>query len=424
MQLKRASLPHGFSGGTSPSLPHASKAVASLSPGLLRARPQPRLRFLTRSRWLLCASMLLVAASVRADETTGNWSGTLELRGNYYWETSTRVVAPEASLRVVTPTGVDIRAGYLVDAITSASLAAGVVSDVRFTEIRNQGSLGAGYEFDLGDTQLRVDGNARLSHEPDYLSTSGGLSFALSMNQRATVLGASIGFVHDDVGRVLRGQNTTGPDGRNLSNRGTVGNLDGVNLSLSLSQALSRTTTLSGGYELVRTWGFLQNAYRGVMVDGLLRQEQHPDHRARYAVFGRFAHFIEATGTAAHVLMRIYADDWSVAALNPEVRLYQRIGEALTLRLRYRYYVQSAAFFYNTPDQYDQDNVLVTADPKMSSFESHLVGAHALVQLSFLRGGALDFFSRSSFDFSFEYLIQTNRFGNAVLAQSGLVVPF
>lgn len=367
---------------------------------------------------LLCT--LWPAANAWADATTGTWTGSAELRGNYYWETSTRVTAPEANLRVVAPNGVEVRAGYLVDAITSASLASGVVSDVRFTEVRNQGVVGTGYEFDLGNAQLRTDASFRLSHEPDYLSLSGTVGTTLSLNDRSTLIGASLGFVHDEVGRIVRGQG----GGVSLSNRGIVGRLDGVNLTLSLTQLLTPNLSISGGYELVHNWGYLQNAYRAVMVQGLLRPEQHPDLRTRNTLFGRASYYIEPTRSAVHVYVRLYEDDWSILAVNPELRVYQRVTDDVTLRFRYRYYIQSQAAFYDRPENYQAADPFVTADPKMSAFESHMIGAHALLGLRFLDASFLGFLAQGSFDLSVDYLMQTNRFGNALIAQCGIAVPF
>ena len=42
-----------------------------------------------------------------------------------------------------------------------ASLAAGAITDVRFTEIRHDFGLGAGYEFDMDEQQLDVSLNGR-----------------------------------------------------------------------------------------------------------------------------------------------------------------------------------------------------------------------------------------------------------------------
>jgi hypothetical protein len=367
-----------------------------------------------------------LGSPVAADEASGTWTGSLNLQGNYYWETSTRVVAPEVGIRLVSPDGTEITADYLVDAITSASIAAGVIEDIRFTEVRNQGTITIGRELDLGDAQLRLGASGRISHEPDYLATSIGVNGVLSLNQRSTVIGASLGYIHDDVGAVLRGSNTSAVDpmGRMLSNRGRIGELEGMNLALSVQQILLPNLWVSAAYDLVYNQGYLANAYRSVMVQGVLTPETHPGSRLRQAISGRLAYFFEPTRTAVHLMYRSYLDDWDLGAINPEVRLYQEVGDAVTLRARYRFYTQTRSFFFRPQDMFRVDDPFVTADPKMQDFTSHLLGFRAVVQLGFLGGTPLEFLSHGWFDLSFDYLWQGSRFGDAVIAQSGLHVPF
>ncbi len=365
------------------------------------------------------------ASTVQADGTTGTWTGALTLQGNYYWETSTRVMAPSIGARLVSPDGTEFRAEYLVDAITSASIAAGVSADIRFTEVRNQVSLGAGREFDLGEAQLRLDLSSRVSHEPDYLATGVTLGGQLALAQRCTLIGASLTYIHDDVGSVIRGeQASTTVDGRDLSDRGRVGQLEGVTLGLSLSQVLTPQLVASAGYDLVHNWGYLQNPYRSVMVQGLLRPEDHPDQRTRNSFYGRVALYVPETRSAVHALYRMYVDEWGLAAITPEARFYQEIGDLVTLRLRYRYYDQTRSFFSRPVDQYVNDDAFLTADPKMSRFHSHLFGLHARLQLGFLQATPLEFLHGGEFWLSFDYLMQTSRFGDAVIAQGALRVPF
>jgi Protein of unknown function (DUF3570) len=203
----------------------------------------------------------------------GTWGGQVELQGNYYWETSTRVVAPEIRGRITSPEGTDVSVDYLVDAITSASIAAGVAEDIRFTEVRHQVTGGVGHEFDLGEAQLRVDGTARVSVEPDYLATAGTLSSTLSLAQRCTQLSLSLTYIHDDVGAVIRGGTARVADGRDLSNRGRVGQLEGITMGLAWSQVITRTFVGVIGYDIVHNWGFLQNPYRRVAIGGITLPE-------------------------------------------------------------------------------------------------------------------------------------------------------
>ncbi|MDH3728991.1 MAG: hypothetical protein OER77_15780, partial [Myxococcales bacterium] len=78
---------------------------------------------------------------------TGTWTGDVQLRGNYYWDRSTRVVAPEIIAQLEAPQGSRLRVDYLVDSITSASIAAGALEDTRFNEIRHDVAVKGGHEF-------------------------------------------------------------------------------------------------------------------------------------------------------------------------------------------------------------------------------------------------------------------------------------
>ncbi len=369
---------------------------------------------------MLVAILPLAAA---ADETSGTWTGNLEARGNYYWETSTRVVAPEVTLNLEAPNGVRVNGHYLLDSITSASVAAGAITDVRFTELRNDFALGTGYEFDLGDANLDTNVRARYSQEPDYSSLAGTVSTALSLAERATVLRYNLTVFHDEVGQRFRGNTRTDPTGRDLSDRGKQGDFNGVVMNFVWSQTLTPVLTLDIGYDLGVLTGFLQNAYRQVSIDGMLMREHHPDQRTRHTVHGRLAYLFEPTNTAIHLLYRAYVDNWDIAALTPEIRLYQEIGDIVMLRARYRYYNQTHAFFqhdagYSLTDQY------WTADPKMTAFHSHLVGGLLLVHLGFLERTPLDFAWNATLELGLEYVWRTNRFGNGIIGQVALRVPF
>jgi hypothetical protein len=370
---------------------------------------------------LLVAALPLAAS---ADETSGTWTGNVEARGNYYWETSTRVIAPEVTANLESPGGVRLNGHYLLDSITSASIAAGAITDVRFTELRHDFGLGAGYEFDLGDSQLETNFRGRYSQEPDYSSLAGTLSTGLSLAERATVLRYNLTVFHDEVGAILRGNTAADPTtGRDLSNRGKQGDLNGVVMNFLLSQAVTPDLTLDFGYDLGLLYGFTQNAYRRVAVDGALLNENHPDQRTRHTVHGRLGYFIRPTSTAVHLLYRAYLDNWNIAALTPEVRLYQEIGDLVMLRARYRYYQQTRSFFQHDEGYTSADDYW-TADPKMTAFHSHLVGGLLVLHLGFLERSALDFAWNATIELGLEYVWRTNRYGNGVIGQVALNVPF
>lgn len=348
----------------------------------------------------------------------------MELRGNYYWERSTRVVAPEVEVEVESPDGVRLHAGYLVDTITSASLGAGARTDNRFTELRHDVRAGGGYEFDLGEQQLDLALTGRYGYEPDYTSTGATLAGRLSMNERSTVLTLGVTYIHDVVGKKLRGADRVGDDGRDLSDRGRQGDLDAFVLNAGVEQALGPRLTVAAGYDLGLLHGYQHNPYRAVSIAGAQVDERHPDARGRHNVHARLAYYHAETGTAFHALHRAYIDTWDIAALTPEARIYQEIGDLFMVRLRYRYYTQTRAFFQRPGGDYQLTDEYVTADPKMSEFHTHLLGTMLLLHLGFLERSPLEFAWQSTLSLTFEYLWTTSASGNAVLAQAALRVPF
>ena len=358
------------------------------------------------------------------DAEDAGWHGEVSLRGDYFWERSTRVVAPGLDARVETPWQVELSGHYMLDAITSASQATGVQTDRAFTERRHEGGLGVAREWDLQSAILGLSLYGRYSSEPDYQSLSGNLTASLAWNDRASTATLGIVYLHDWVGAILRGANRSF-GGRDLSDRGVVGQLDAVTVTATFEQVLSPQTLLQVGYDLGVQRGFLANPYRQVSVQGVLRPETHPDERWRHTGSARLAHVFPETGTAVHLLYRAYLDSWRIAAINPEVRIYQELGDSWLLRLRYRHYRQRRAFFYRADQaDYRVEDPYFSSDPKMSAFYSHLLGVK-------LRGNGawvaplLGSWVRDWIgELSVERLWTTNRFGNAVIGQASLTIPF
>jgi hypothetical protein len=377
-----------------------------------------------RALLLALAACCFIPAQLQADAASGTYTGSISARGNYYFERSTRVIAPSTAITLETPTGVRIEGTYLIDAITSASQATGVVSDKSFTEVRNDVSGGFGYEFDLGRAQLDLALRGRFSKEPDYLSRGASLSAGLSLNQRLTVLSINGGYLNDDVGRVVRMVASPSSDQLVAAQRTSIGTLNVVSLGFALDQVLSATTTLTLGYDLALLDGFQANPYRLVAYqDGGAAAEHHPDQRTRQAYYFWLSQYVKATRSSVRVGYRFYRDNWDLLAQVPEVRIYQEIGPHVELRLRYRYYTQSSSFFFRPGGNVRADKY-VTFDPKMTEFHDQTIGAKLRVGFEFLAFTPLDFFHTAALDFGVEYIFNTNRYGDGLVGQGGLSWDF
>ncbi len=373
---------------------------------------------------LSCAVLFSQSGARADDDSARRYHGSVGIRGNYYWERSTRVVAPSVNAALITPVGVRAEATYLLDAITSASQATGVQSDVGFTEIRNDIQGGLGYELDLGNTQIDMSASGRFSKEPDYVSRGIGFTGAVSLLERTTTLRLNGYYLNDQVSKIDRMAPAQNPDDLQASDPVRIGTLKALSLGLALDQVLTPTLIATVGTDLGLIDGFQANVYRtAAFADGGGRPEEHPESRGRQAYYLWVAQYLTATRSAVRVGYRYYQDTWKIHAHAPEVRLHQEIGRYAELRLRYRYYAQDSAFFWRKGGNLRKDRY-ATADPKMSIFHDQTVGMKLRVELSFLSFTTLQFAQTAVLDFGVEYVFNTNRFGNGVIGQGGLSWPF
>jgi hypothetical protein len=341
----------------------------------------------------------LLAGTAAAD-------GEISLRGAYYKEASTRVQQPMLdALFDVGDAGV-VRAHALVDAITSASVAAGA-DQQPFSERRYE--FGAGYTHQLEG--LRLDGSTRFSYEPDYTSIFGAARGELELAEKNFVIGVGGAAGHDWVSNA-GAQNPLAPP--------IEGTMTTVLGSVSASQLVSPEAVVALTYDIAYLDGFQQNPYRTAISDLGLVPERHPETRLRHALAASGRYYVTRTRTAAIAAYRFYADDWGVRAHTPEVRAVQEAGDGVEVGLRYRYYTQNKADFY--ADRYMGTETFLTDDPKLSAFRSHTVeGKLGVIGGVFgLRGRWHD----ARFDVLLAYVDTDSDFRNAIVAQAAFTMPF
>jgi hypothetical protein len=350
----------------------------------------------------LCLGDLRTVA--QADEVTGTWTGSLEGRGNYYWEQSTRVVVPAAQVRADSPGGLHLGAGYLVDVITSASIAqTGGEEDAEFTELRHGVNALIGQTFDLGSSELDLTLSGVYSTESDYTSYVYGLESSLTFNEKATRVSLALSGLRDEV--------------RSNVDATLGGPLDGFTVGTGIEQTINDVTVASLSYQFGYLDGYLGNPYRSVLRPAPV-PERPPETRARHNLTARIAWgFLRST--ALHVALSGYTDSWEVRALTPEVQIYQLLGRDFILRPHYRFYAQTQASF-ESGGAYPPDwTGPTTNDPKLTEFTTHTLGLSVEYRLSFLANSALDFAKNSTLDLSFSRYWSTNRFGNGIIGTLG-----
>ena len=348
------------------------------------------------------ALAILIASSavVRAD-------GELTVRGMYYKEPRTRVVQPMLDATFDVGERATGDAHFLVDAITSASAASGAGGSA-FTEKRYE--AGAGYLRQL--SRFRLGGSAKYSTEPDYQALYGALHGEVDLFDKNFTINLTLGAGHDNVDN-----SGLGP----MAPR-REGTLDTLLASVAVSQIVGEHGVVALSYDLIHLDGFQQNAYRLVSVSaggGMLVNEKHPDVRTRQALAASLKWYFPSIATTVVGQYRFYTDDWDVHAHTPELRVVKDFGDWVTVGARYRYHHQDAADFYR--DTYTAVTPDISADVKLSAFDSHLIGGRVEVT-----GGAFGLggrFEETRAELVGEYVVQHNSFGNALVSYVALVVP-
>lgn len=379
---------------------------------------------------LQLATALAIALPI-ATTTSSHADGSLSFRGVYYKEVATRVIQPMLDgMFEIGERGL-LNAHFLVDAITSASSGSGAANAVPFTERREEGGAGYTHEFDGPKDsyidKIRLGGEGKYSTESDYRSIYAGGRVEADLAQKNAVVGIGGGVSFDNSSN----SNAQGPMGGPLLHcddnspaTSTSCSLNTYYGSASFSQILSRNALAAITYDASKLDGFQSNPYRQVITDAGFMAEKHPNERTRQAFAVSARYFVPATQTTFVGAYRYYTDNWDIHAHTPEIRVIQQVGIDADASFRYRYYTQTQSFFYEThyPDPSVTPVPYLTDDPKMSAFDGHIMEA----KLGVL-GDAFDLHGKwaaARFEGIMEYIIQNNRFGNAVVAHVALTVPF
>jgi hypothetical protein len=370
---------------------------------------------------LAIAALVAVAGAAMSGVAPARADGTLAVRGVYYKERATRVMQPMLDAALEAGERGLVTGHLLVDAITSASQSAGAVDAEPFTERRYEGGLGYAHQLD----GWKAGVEAKYSTESDYKSLYAGARAEIELLQKNTVLGVGGGLGKDTIsggpasglGQIML---VCAPDAAETPSC----ELDAYSLYASASQIVGRAAVIGVSADFAALRGYMSNPYRSAIVGGgtsvgTLR-ERHPTDRNRTALAASARYFVRPTETTLIGAYRYYRDNWGIRAHTPELRAVQELGDGIDATFRYRFYDQTRkAFFYQ--ERYDMEQPFLSDDVKLSKYTSHTLEA----KLGVL-GEVFELPSRwagARFEAIIQYVVQNNRFGNAIVAHAAFTVP-
>ncbi len=349
------------------------------------------------------------------------------VRGAYYREPSTRVIQPTVEVERDSPSGWDVKAHYLVDTITSASVAAGTSADSIFTETRNEAALAVRKRWDRSS----VTASYKYSAESDYWSHAFGLTGAQRFWGDTANVAVSLGASLDTLSSRFRTPACAVRPSISCS-------LDSYFAGLSYTQIISPVALAQVSLESAYIDGFQGNLYRQVPDLGY---EKLPSTRLRNAFAIQGAYYIPSLSLALRLQYRFYLDatpgdlaqgspdPWHVYSHTVELRVYRPITQDLSVRLSYRQYYQWGANFWcnaiASAGCYPQDAIYYSTDPKLGRMYTEYPELELIWQAEALRDvPVLGWVAAGTFTISYGRYFQSTSFGDAHVLQAGYTLPY
>lgn len=249
----------------------------------------------------------------------------------------------------------------------SSAVTAGAVSDTR-----NELTAGVSHNF---DNIIGVEAYYDFSHEKDYVSNTPTITIKKDLFEKNTTI--TLGFSRNMDS--IDGQFMNGTQSRNTNN-----------FFAGVTQVISPYTIAQLGYSRSESKGFEAEGIRLVPLNGTAASsctaksatcvdELHPRTRDRNAyIFGINHYFKDGfikslfDRSSVRLTARYYDDSWDIKSYMGEVEYYKYMTENILLKLDYRYYTQTKAFFVK--DTYTGTEQFLTASPQLQKFDTNLAG--------------------------------------------------
>lgn len=191
------------------------------------------------------------------------------------------------------------------------------------------------------------------SQESDYVSHGIALRDSIDFNQKNTTITFGASYANDEIDAITM----AGPETK-----------DSIDIMVGVFQVLNKKTTLTLNATVGMIDGYLTDPYKVVALNGNLISERRPDSKDKQVLYIALNRYISDFHGAAELSYRYYNDSFGIQAHTAGMAWYQKIGSRLVLRPAVRYYVQSAADFYDT--QFTGDPAFYSSDYRVSEMSA------------------------------------------------------
>ena len=344
---------------------------------------------------VLVCLLALTGSSAQAD--AGQFDAYSTLFYEFGGPLEMLVVTPRANFRVDPVDELTLRVSYEADIVSGASVAVvdapgadvdAITSATPLDDFRSVITGGLTARSDYGS----LTGSYSYGFESDYTSHSFQLGAETDLFERNTRFAISYSRGFDQVCNLNQPRTQEAVERRRLDS--SEGCFDGENderaaLDIDLqtfqgswTQAWAPVFVTQITLTAQVVDGFQSNPYRAVWLGRTAAQENHPEHRFRYAGALNARLWLEPLNGALQISFRAYRDNWDVRSLTGELAYEQSIDGAVRVRLRGRYYRQGGAAFYSDDYAIRPRGQYFTGDRELSDMENFMVGAQLVWTLT------------------------------------------
>ena len=249
------------------------------------------------------------------------------------------------------------------------------------------------YSHSSGDRNDIISVNAAVSSEFDYFSVGFGAGYTRLLNDKNTELSIK-GQVYLDTYKPqypyelregffdnsIRGNGTYSPNFTAL----TQLKRNSYSLSFNFSQILTKRLQISLSVDAIMQEGLLstphQRVYFSDKEDFMIEDfqladdvERLPFYRFKLPIGGRLSYFLSER-LALRGYFRYYFDNWGVTSYTGNIEIPIKLSDKFTFYPLYRYYIQTASYYFFPKDVAVSTERYYTSDYDVSSFDAHLFG--------------------------------------------------
>ena len=322
----------------------------------MKRKPMVRLAAASLALALATAAHGTVLPEERADAIWKSYNGG-----------GLKVTGPAMLIRKNFDDKVSVKASYLVDQVTGASIDMVVLGASPLHEERKQKSLGVDYLRGKSTYSAGVQSSV----ENDYDSSTVNVGVSQDMFGDLTTVSLNVSRGWDIVTKVIDASRRKDPAFRRRVDRKTW--------AIGISQILTRNMIAGFDYEAISEQGYLQNPYRAIRylsAPGFYSTapEIYPGTRTTNAISGRLKYYLpwHASVTGKY---RYFRDTWDIRAQTMEFGYTQPFfKDSVIGDFTYRHYRQNAASFYSDLFQVANQQNYMARDRELAAQSNNAVG--------------------------------------------------